>query len=252
MSTNLEPTRKSKRIKIKPYADFNGDLDTQVISRVLEGLNQKDRHIAHAVKDFLEIHQKELEKEESREIVKRVESEEVIEAIVQMHLAGIELAACRLRLNFAEKKFVFTVDRLKMNVEEFEEFDVDLDWGINVHKYLVVKENREKEEAALGKVFEFSKSMADGSAPLSLESISNGNLPDDVSEILGHISSGGLKDFLRDLADFLLDTRVEGASEVIRVCSDVSAAKAVARNENNPAPLVFLARIFLKYIDKKE
>jgi hypothetical protein len=139
-----------------------------------------------------------------------------------------------------------------MNVEEFEGIDVDLDWGINVHKYLIVKESKEKEEAVFRKVFEFSKSMADGSAPLSLESISNGDLPDDVSEVLGHISSGGLKDFLRDLADFLLDTGAEGASEVIRVCRDESAAKAVARNENKPVPLVFLARIFLKYIDKKE
>jgi hypothetical protein len=251
MSTNLDPARKSKRIKIKPYVDFNSDLDAQVISRVLEGLNQKDRHIAHAVKDFLENHQKELGKEEPREIVKRVESEEVLDAIVQMHLSGIELAASRLRLNFAEKKFVFAVDRLRMSVEEFEGIDVDLEWGINVHKYLIVKESKEKEEAAFRKVFEFSKSMADGSAPLSLESISTGDLPEDLNHELRQIP-GNIKDFFQDLADFLLETGVEGRREMIRVCGDVNVARAFARDEGKPAPLRLLAQIFLRYINKKE
>jgi hypothetical protein len=168
-----------------------------------------------------------------------------------MHLAGIEMAACRLRLNFAEKKLALAVDRLRMDVEEFEEFDVDLDWGINVHKYLIVKENREKEEAAWRKFFEFSKSLAEGSAPLSPESISNGDLPEGLQRELKQIPLN-IREFFKDLGEFLLETGVEGRQEMKRVCEDVNVARAFARDEGKPAPLVFLAQIFLKYIQKKE
>jgi hypothetical protein len=205
MTTNAELFKEAKP-PIEEYLDLGSDPEARIIDRVLESLNQNDKHIARAVKDFLEIHRKELEKEEPRDIVKKIEAREVFDAIVQIHLAGIELAASRHRLKLAEKKFVFAVDSLRMNVEEFEEINGDLEWGINVHKFLIVRESKEKEEAAFRKLFEFSKAMADGSAPLSLESISRGDLPEDLNSRIPL----NIKEYLHDLADFLLKTGAEG------------------------------------------
>jgi len=81
--------------------------------------------ISNALKGFLDAHERAVKKEEKREVVKRIESEEVIDAVVKLRRAEIELRAAEIRQTLAKKKFAIALEDLKLKAEEFEGFDED-------------------------------------------------------------------------------------------------------------------------------
>ena len=60
--------------EIYPYSASS--VDCPIVKEVLQGLDLKDWALALATMDFLRVHKMKLEKEESREVLGRIESEE--------------------------------------------------------------------------------------------------------------------------------------------------------------------------------
>ncbi len=118
------------------------------------------------------------------------------------------------------------------------------------HRLLIVKEDKGKEEAAFRKIVEFAKTMADGTSNIPLQSIRDGDLPDDLIQSINQIGVN-IREFVKDLADFLLEARVEGHKEVLRICDNPDFAKEVALKSNKPVPLRVLAAMILKFINKE-
>lgn len=244
-------------VKVRQNFDQRGEgvhstsemsIDTQIINRVLEGFDNKDRPLLAAIKDFIKSHEIALKEKEKRKVIKTIESEEVIDAIIQINRAAIEVMAARTRLSLAEKKFDIASSNLNLKVVEFEE--VDDDWELNVHKLLIVKSDKGKEEAAFRKIIEFAKTMADGTANIPLQSIRDGDLPDDLIQSINQIGVN-IREFVKDLTDFLLEAKVEGHKEVLRICDDPDFAKEVALKSNKAIPLRVLAAMILKFINKE-
>jgi hypothetical protein len=223
-------------------------IDAQIINRVLEGFDAKDRVVSHAIKEFLNTHQEILKEKEPGEIIKRIESDEALDAVVQFHRALIRVFAAEFREKIANKNLGIASDNLKLKIEEFEE--VDGDWQASPHRLLIVKKDNRKEEAAFRKIVEFAKTMADGTANISLQSIREGILPDDLIQSINQIGTN-IREFIKDLADFLLEAKAEGHKEVLRICDDPDFTKEVAMKSNFPTPLRFLAAMILKFINKE-
>jgi len=245
METMREKETSLDRNKVLSFRDTG--IEAQIIKRAMAGFDQKDKAISNVLKAFLEAHEKAVEEEETREIVKRFESEEVLDAVVKLRHAEIELRAAEFRQKLAQKKFTIALEDFKLKVEEFEGFDEDCDW--NIEKLLIVRKNKEIEEAAYQKIFEFAKSMADGTSVFPLRSIRRGNLPDHLNQAINEIKTN-MKEFFKDLADFLLETEIKGQEKVMEICSDPDIAREVAFDDDGPAPLKFLAAIVLKYVNK--
>ena len=91
--------------------------------------------------------------------------------------------------------------------------------------------------------------MADGTSEVPLQSIRKGNLPDHLNQAINRIKTN-MKEFFMDLADFLLETKMEGQRRVMQICEDPDIAKEVAYDDDEPGPLKFLAAIVLKYVNK--
>jgi len=234
--------------KVDTLQDSDTGVETQVIKRALEGFDRKDKAISNAIKGFMSAHERAIREEEKREVIKRIESEEALDAVVRLRRAEIEMRAADLRLKLTQKKFAIAVEDLKLKLEEFEGIEEDeYDW--NIEKLLLVRKTKEREEAAFLSIFEFAKSMADGTSEVSLKSIRKGNLPDHLNQAINEIKID-IKEFFRDLADFLLETKMEGQRKVMRICIDSDMAREVASDKDEAKPLRFLANIILKYVDK--
>jgi len=223
-------------------------IDTQIINKVLNGFDQKDRAVSHAIKEFLNAHQKALKEKETSEFIKRIESEEALDALVQLHRALIGVWASGFRQKIADKNFEIASANLTLKIEEFEE--VDEDWEVSPHRLLIVKKDKGKEEAAFRKIVEFAKTMADGTSNIPLQSIRDGDLPDDLIQSINQIGVN-IREFVKDLADFLLEAKVEGHKEVLRICDNPDFAKEVALKSNKPVPLRVLAAMILKFINRE-
>ena len=225
-------------------------IEAQVIKRVLEGFDKKDKAILNAIKAFMNAHERAVKQEEKREIVKRIESEEALDAVVRLRRAEIEMRVADNQLKLTQKKFSIALEDLKLKLEEFEGIEEeDYDW--NIEKLLILRKNKALEEAAFQRICEFAKSMADGTSEVPLQSIRRGNLPGHLNHATNQIKTN-MKDFFKDLADFLLETKIEGQRRVMQICTDPDIAMEVAYGNDEPAPLQFLAAIVLKYINKSD
>jgi len=233
--------------KVEHFFGPDTGIEAQIIKKVLDNFDQKDKAVSNAIKAFMNDHERAIKEEEKREIVKRIESEEALDAVVRLRRAEIEMRAAEFRLKLAQKKFTIALEDLKLKVQEFEGFDEDCNW--NIDKLLIVRRNEENEEAAFQKIFEFARSMADGTSEVPLQSIRRGNLPDHLNQALKPIKTN-MKAFFRDLADFLMETKIEGQRKVMQICEDPDFAREVAFGDEELAPLKFLATIILKYVNK--
>ena len=127
---------------------------------------------------------------------------------------------------------------------EFEDIDPNAEWRLDIHRLLILKKDpNEAGEETLHNAFEFAKEMANGTAAAALEAIRDGELPDDLE---------AAEEFLRDLADFLLETGPKGHGLAAQVCDDLKTASEVAEDEDMPKPLNFLALMALKEAKNKE
>ena len=215
--------------KVEPFQDPG--VAAQVIKRALDGFDQKDKAISNAIKVFMSAHEKVAKEEEKREIVKMIESEEALDAVVRLRRAEIELRAAEFRLKLVQKKFGLALEDLKLKLEEFEAIEEEeYDW--NIDKLLILRKNKEREEAAFQRIFEFAKSMADGTSEVPLQSIRKGNLPDHLNQAINEIRTN-MKEFFKDLADFLLETKIEGQRKVMQICTDPDMAKEVAYDDDD-------------------
>lgn len=70
MRTNIGARQNFDQRANGVHSTSETSIDTQVINRVLEGFDQKDRAVSHAIKEFLNSHQKALREKESKEIIK--------------------------------------------------------------------------------------------------------------------------------------------------------------------------------------
>ena len=213
--------------EIYPYSASS--VDCPIVKEVLQGLDLKDWALSLGIMDFLKVHKMKLEKEESREVLGRIESEEGIDAVVSLFRAFIQRKAALYRLKVANQKYYRAEDDLQIAIEIFEGFEEIPDWTINLPKLLIVKENAEKEKMAFYKVYEFAKSMGDRTAPIPLESIRNGELPDDLIEAIKEIPRFNIRKFLEGLANFLLETGADGNCEIIHLCEDIDVLKEITR-----------------------
>ena len=234
--------------KIEPFFESDNSIEAQIIKRALDGFDQKDKLIANALRTFMSAHEKAVREEEKREIVKKIESEQALDAVVRLRRAEIEMRVADSRLKLTQKKFAIALEDLKLKLEEFEGIEEEeYDW--NIEKLLILKKNKENEEAVFRKIYEFARSMADGTSEVPLRSIRKGDLPDHLTQAMNEIKTN-MKAFLKDLAEFLMETKIEGQKKVIQICKDPDLAREVALDDEEPAPLKFLATIILKYINK--
>jgi hypothetical protein len=224
-------------------------IEPQILKRILDGFDQKDKVVSNAIKAFMNDHNKMAKEKEKREIVKKIESEEAIDAVVRLRRAEIEMRAADFRLKLTQKKFSLALEDLRLKIEEFEGVDEDYDW--NIARLLILRKDKTRQEAAFQRICEFSKSMADGTSEIPLQSIRKGNLPDHLNQAINEIKIN-MKEFFKDLADFLLETKIEGQRKVMRICTDPDMARGVAYDNNEPEPLKFLAEIVLKYVNKSD
>jgi len=248
MKTNLEKDKTCVSGEVAAHWYPDQDLDAQIVKRVLEGFDAKDKAVSYAVKEFLYNHKNILEEQEPGEVIKRIESDEALDAVVQFHRALIGVFAAEFREKIANKNLEIASDYLKLKIQEFEE--VDGDWQASPHRLLILKKDHRKEEAAYRKIVEFVRTMADGTSNIPLQSIREGVLPDDLVETINPIGTN-IQEFIKDLAGFLLETKVEGHKEVLRICDDPDFTKMVVTKSNSPAPLRFLAATILRFINKE-
>jgi hypothetical protein len=228
-------------------ASFRPDNDDEIITRAIANFNQKDKAVSYAIKEFLTFHQNGLESEENRQILKKIESAEALDAVVQVHRATIALLAAEFRHGLAQKRFEIASSTLGLKIREFEVADED--WELRIHKLLLVKSDRKEEDAAFRKIFEFVKSMAEGTAEIPLHSTRLGHLPDSINRSINVVNKN-IKGFLADLANFLLETKVEGQEKILSICEDPGTAKEVAFDQDASGLLRFWASITCYYVHK--
>ena len=248
MGTIAEKVTNLDHRKVESFSDFDNSIEAQIIKRALDGFDQKDKLIANALKAFTSAHEKAIREEEKREIVKKIESEQALDAVVRLRRAEIEMRVVDFRLKLTQKKFAIALEDLKLKLEEFEGIEEEeYDW--NIEKLLILRKNQDNEEAVYRKIYEFSRSMADGTSEVPLRSIRKGDLPDHLTQAINQIKTN-MKAFLKDLAEFLMETKIEGQKKVMQICEDPDLAREVALDDAEPAPLKFLATIILKYVNK--
>ena len=102
--------------KVDTLQDSDTGVETQVIKRALEGFDRKDKAISNAIKGFMSAHERAIREEEKREVIKRIESEEALDAVVRLRRAEIEMRAADLRLKLTQKKFAIAVEDLKLRI----------------------------------------------------------------------------------------------------------------------------------------
>lgn len=242
METTEERKEAIEEVKIEPFPGHDIGIETQVIIRALDGFDLNDKAVSNAVKAIMANHEKAVKDKETRDIFKRIASEEALDGVVKLRRAEIELDIAEFRQKLAQKKFDIALEDLRLKIEEFEGIDEDYDW--NLKKLLIIRKNKEREKAAFQTIFEFAKSMAAGTSETPLRAIRKGHLPDRLNQPMNEIRTN-IRDFFEDLADFLLETATEGQRRVMGICSCPDIAREVAYDEDEPALLRFLAVIGL-------
>jgi hypothetical protein len=225
-------------------------LQEQIDEQILEGLDLDDRMIQHAVHKYVEKKTQSLEEEiPEEEILHRIQTDEVISAIVQCRRAIIFAEADQRRLKISKGRAKLAQNQVVQAIGEFEDIDPDINWSLDINHLVLVKpdEEEEEEEKVWPRVISFSRAMASGETSIPLASIRDGEMPD---EDLKKIS--GISDFFSDLADLLLETEQKGHDLVIQICDDPATATKIAQDENMPKPLRFLAGLVAKQARKQE
>lgn len=227
----------------QPFPQGVGAPEDPIIQQVIARLDLTDKMVRHALKEFLDDRAKALQEEiKAADILCKVESDEAFEAVVQCLVAQINFNATQRRLKLASEKHEVAKRQVVQVINEYEDLDPSAEWSLNIHRLLLLKPSKNKEEEALPQVFEFAKAMGNGTAAVPLERIRAGEVPDDLK---------GMEEFLKDLADFLLEAKDEGHRRVIAICNDVQAAVEAAQDEGTAKPVQFLALLALKNAKKK-
>jgi hypothetical protein len=222
-------------------------LDEHIVDEVIDGLDQSDRMIRLAAKEFLNNYRIIMEQEVNNEdIIHVLESEEAIDAIIQVHRQVIEAIAARHRVELAEKKLELAKQQVIVAINEFEDIASDEDWSLDMH-HMVLTRNHENEDTFA--VFEFVKQIADGTAEISLESIHEGKIPECLEPTVKR--NDGIRVLLRDLADFLIESGVKGLQLLNDIFDDINKAIAIAMDEDMALPIRAIASSVLKVKNQK-
>ena len=92
--------------------------------------------------------------------------------------------------------------------------------------------------------------MAEGRPEVPLPSIRDGHLPESIEDSI-RLVGDTLKAFLKDLAEFLLETKAEGCGTVMSICEEQEVAKVVAFDQNATGLLRFWAAFTLRHVHGK-
>lgn len=233
------------------FPEGNGALDDPILQRVMERLDLNDKMVRHAWKEFLDNRAQTLREEINPEdVLHQLESPEAFDAEIECHVTVIHVSAAQRRLKLCEAKHEIARRQIIQTINEFEERDPNEEWSLKTHRRLLVKPKKEEENnEASPKLFEFAKAMGKGMASLPLERIRDGEMPDELKPVLQEI--GGADEFLKDLAELLLETGDKGHRLAAAICDDVQAAIKVAQDDDTPAPLRFLGSLAVKDAKKK-
>ena len=215
-----------------------------IVQKIPEGLDLNDKQTRHAFKEFVDDYQKALEQSEEGEILHRLESEEVIDAVVRYHRARINMRAAERYMKVAVEKAEIAKLQLIQAINEHEDLDPEEEWYCNIHHLSLLKKTEDKDaENALLNVVSIAQAMANGMANATLEGISTGEFPHEWEPLA---KLDGVQAFLRDLADFLIETGAKGQQLVRAIGTDPDIAARVVQGEDWPKPLRALAALVLK------
>lgn len=226
-----------------------------IVDRILDGLEQDDRMIRHAVKEFLAAREKAMKEEfKEEEILYRIQAPEVVEAIVECGRQQIESDAAHRRMKLAAGRHEIAKKKVIQAIGEFEEdLDPESEWSLSVHHLVLLKkESKDKNEEETQEIFagviQFAKRMATEVDEVELQRIREHDLPEAGKRLVEKLS--GLEDFFTDLADLLLESGEKGKRIVLSVCEESSVAKELAEDDKSPKPVKFLAKMAVAILKK--
>ena len=217
-----------------------------ILRRVLISFDPKNNATAHGIKMFLASFRENLERKVDGKVLTKISSQEGKEAMVNFLRASLEYNICVDLLALADRKQAVAAENAKLLVLEHENFDQNVDWKFDPIKLLVIETSDDAEKLPIKKFCNFIKALADGSAPISIESVCEGNLPDEIKEALDRICGFKLDHFLRDIAELMIENGEDVKDLIVRICEDLELASVMAKKEELPGPLRFLAKIVLK------
>lgn len=221
----------------------------RIAERVLEEVNMENKMMRRAANEFLNEYKEALQRDINEEdVLLQVSSKEVIDAIIYCHRTRIELEALKKSVIIAAEKHDIAKRQVIHAINEFEDIDPDVNWSLDIFKLLVFRKTNDDKEV-YRKIFEFTKEIVRGSEETSLSDILEGKIPKDINEL---IKDTELNQFLKDLAEFLMDTGEDGYRLLNAVLTDINLAKEIANDKERPAPVVFMACLALKNIEDNE
>jgi len=234
-------TNYMKGFSRKEHTMYTSTIITEhFIETILDGLDQSDRMIRLEIQKFSTVHQMFLEEQINEDdILHKIESNEAINAIIQLHRAKIELEAAKRWVEHSEKKLEIAEKQMGLAINEYEDIPNE-NWNIDIHRMLLMKRKLDQD---ILETYEFIKAMANGAPEISLEAIRNGKFPDSLDAVE---KSEVTRKLLADLADFLIETGSKGHSLVTDTCNSVKTASEIVADESMPIPLRAVAVLTLE------
>jgi len=203
---------------------------------VLACYDMADPILRKAVEMWQENRREALQEDPVGPVVHSFAAEEMFKEALAYHRADIEENIAVLKAKLATERREAAAARFRLSIGEHEGFFLEEDDHICLHQMEIQRRDKVRERARLRALVDFCRSLGAGEAPLTLEQVANGMLPDGLRGRAVMIS------FTKDLAEFLSETGDEGRQFILRICDDTDLAAKVFEDEGMPKPVRYLAK----------
>lgn len=166
-----------------------------------------------------------------------VQSEEVINCLVDVAVAYVEILASTNRKDYFERRLKSSLQRGTDEASVLE-MTPECPWRFDFWRGLMVPLAEEKEQKS-SEVVETVRWLL-ASSEEDLIATANGEFPAAVAD---HLGSAASSDFYQDMAIFLLESQPHGAELVSTLLAERDLAGAVSARKFTPAPVKFLCHL---------
>ena len=204
---------------------------------ILEIYDLNDVEIKYAIKHWQKQNEGIRKDEDVGDVIHTFDSLTVKEAAIKYQQAKINTLRDQYRVNVDIKKENLALANLVAALGEFDGIFADEDEGDQIVPELmaVLRITKADKLKRINRIIDTSMQLAQS------EDGEIKNQPD-FSASFGD----GIKQYIKDLLEFINTNGNDGREVVIRICKDVKFAKNVREDDEYPSPLRFLAKLKLE------